>query len=160
MTRAYSVVMENQTIIADGTAVSVHVSTEGSVEFLRGWAGQDANATSAQEVLMIGSQASAFGTLTGAVPAPLDQGGPISQIVSGTAQAAGTSGTDASAEAAGAFVVLLQDAFNVLNGFLWVPTPKEVVIFPANSALATVLKFLGTPANLNNWHAGLNYGEL
>src|SRR6266566_2023179 len=122
----YSVTMANQTIVADATVVIIHtnttLSTRGSkIELLRVWVSQSGTATSQQIGVIIGQKASAFGTYTSTTPGPHLIGGTISGIVGGTAGAAGTAGTDASAEGAGTVTPIIQDAFNNLNGYLWVP---------------------------------------
>ena len=81
-------------------------------------------------------------------------------IASGTAGAAGTAGTDASAEGAGSKTVIWPDAFNVLNGWLWVPTPKEIIVLNASASAGLGLVLPVAPANLNNWAFGMIFGEL
>jgi hypothetical protein len=82
----------------------------------------------------------------------------VSGIVGGTTGAEGTAGTDSSANAAGTRTPIVYDGFNNLNGWLWVPTPEERIVIPADTAI--VLKIVGTPATLTNWSAGITYEEL
>ena len=160
MSRSYSVTGSNITIAAASTLVAVNPGVTRGLEFLRAWVGQDANATSAQELIEILTKATAFSTLTAATPAKLKTSDPVSAITGGTAGAAGTAGIDASAEGAGATTIIWPDAFNVLNGWLWVPTPKEVITFPPSSSLACSLKFKAAPATLTSWTFGMIYAEL
>jgi len=130
-----------------------------NLEFLRAWVGQSANATSAQQRVELETQVTAFPTLTGATPRPLKHADSVSVIVSGIAGAAGTAGTNASVEGAGAKTAKWEDAFNVLNGWLWVPTPPETIVMPAGSASGLGLFLPVAPATLTNWAFGMVYGE-
>ena len=159
----YSVTMQNQTIVADATLVIIHtdstLATGGSnIMILRAWVGQQASEVSDQLGVMIALKASAFGTYTSTTPQGHFVGGRASGIVGGTAGAEGTAGTDASAEGAGTVTPIIYDGFNNLNGWLWVPTPEERIIVPADTAI--ILKIVGTPAALGNWSAGITYLEL
>jgi len=129
------------------------------LRMLRCWASQSANATSAQQRIQLNTQVTAFPTLTSTTPAKTKQGDAASVIAGGTAGAAGTCGTNASAEGAGAKTVLLSDAFNVLNGWLWVPTPDEVIEMPAGFASGFGLHLPVAPATLTNWSFGVVFGE-
>lgn len=132
-----------------------------NIEFLRFWVGQSANATSAQQRIQIETQVTAFPTLTSYTPVKLKPSDPnASVIVGGTAGAAGTAGINASAEGAGAKTAVLDDAFNVLNGWLHVPTPPETRIMPAGFASGMGLFFPVAPATLTNWAWGLSYREV
>jgi hypothetical protein len=52
-----------------------------------------------------------------------------------------------------------EDAFNVLNGWLHVPTPPETVIYPAGSTAGFGLTFPTIPATPSGWSAGLCFRE-
>lgn len=132
-----------------------------ALEFLRMFCSQAANATSAQQRIQISRQVSTFPTLTSQAPVQLKDNDPASKITGGTAGAAGTSGINASAEGAGAKTVLYGDAFNVLNGWLWVPTPYETITEAANSTAEGLgLVFPAAPATLTNWNAGMVFREI
>lgn len=159
----YSVTMQNQTIIGSGDLVIIHtdstLATAGSnILLLRAWCSQNATETSEQLGIMLALQASAFGTYTSTTPTPHFIGGKVSGIVGGTAGAEGTAGTDASANAAGTKTPIIYDGFNNLNGWLWVPTPEERIIVPADTAI--VLAMVGTATALGNWNAGITFQEL
>ena len=131
-----------------------------NLEFLRAWVGQSANATSAQQRVELETQVTAFPTLTSATPAKLKRASAVSVIIGGTAGAAGTAGTNASAEGAGAKTSVWEDVFNVLNGWLWVPTPKDTIVMPAGSASGLGLFLPVAPATLTNWAFGAVYAEV
>ncbi len=159
----YSVVMANQTVIADSEMVIIHtasgLTTRASfIRLLRAWASQSGTATSQMLGIRLAVQASAFGTYTSTTPAPLVAGGNASGIAGGTAGAAATAGTDSSANAAGTKTNLIYDAFNNLNGWLWIPVPEERIIVPTDTAV--VLALVGTPATLTNWNAGVIFEEM
>jgi len=129
------------------------------IRILRCWVSQSANATSAQQRVQLNTQASVFPTLTSTTPAKTKQGDAVSVIAGGIAGAAGTCGTNASAEGVGAKTVISNDAFNVLNGWLWVPTPDEVIDMPAGLASGFGLHLPVAPVTLTNWHCGVVFAE-
>src|SRR3990167_3553268 len=134
------------------TLAFVNPGTTLSLEFLRAWASQAANATSAQQRVQLSTQVTASSTLTSISPAKTKLGDPVSAITGGTAGAACTSGINASAEGAGAKTVVIPDAFNVLNGWLWVPTPKETIVMNASAASGLGLHFPAAPTTLTSWN--------
>ena len=163
MGAVYSVVMKDQTIIAASEMVTITAATAitsraHTIRILRAWCGQDANETSEQLGVQIVQQVTAFGTFTATTPSPHMIGGNASGIAGGTAQAAATSGTDSSANAAGTKTPIIVDSFNNLNGWLWVPTPSEYIYVTAG--LTVTLAMIGTATNLNNWSAGMTFEEM
>jgi len=163
MGAVYSVVMNNQTIIASSEMVTITAATAvtsraHTIRILRAWCSQGANETSEQLGVQICSQVTAFGTFTATTPTPMFLGGNASGIAGGAAQAAATSGTDASANAAGTKVTLIADSFNNLNGWLWVPTPEERIYVSAGQTIT--LAMVGTATTLTNWTAGMTFEEM
>jgi hypothetical protein len=145
------------------TLVFVNPAAAPSVnlEFLRLWASQQGSATSAQQRVEVETQASVFPTLVSATPKKLKPGDPNASVITGgTAGAAGTAGINASAEGAGTKTVVFGDNFNVLNGYLWVATPRETLVMPAGYAQGLGLFLPAAAASLTNWAAGANYGEV
>lgn len=132
-----------------------------NLEFLRMWASQQGSATSAQQRVQVETQVTAFPTLVSATPKKLKPGDPNASVITGgTAGAAGTSGINASAEGAGSKTVMFGDNFNVLNGYLWVATPRESIVMPAGFASGLGLFLPAAAASLSNWAAGMNFGEI
>src|SRR5207244_3459321 len=122
------------------------------LEFLRFWVSQSASATSAQQRVQLETQVTAFPTLTSATPAKLKKADPNASVITGnTTGAAGTSGINASAENGGAKTAFVDDAFNVLNGWLHVPTPPETITMPPGLASGLGLFLPVAPATLTNW---------
>lgn len=161
MSREYTVgggglTLANQAV----TAVFINPSSTIGVEILRAWLGQSGTATSAQQRVQQNTQVTAFPTLVSATPARRRLSDPVSGIVGGTAGAAGTSGINASAEGAGAKTVIDHDTFNNLNGYLWVPTPREPIILGAGAASGYGLHLPVAPGSLTNWQCGVTFGEV
>jgi hypothetical protein len=153
---AGGITLANQAV----TLAFVNPGTGQSIEILRAWASQSANATSAQQRVQTNTQVTAFPTLTSATPGKLKLSDPVSVIVGGTAGAAGTCGINASAEGAGSKTVLMSDAFNVLNGHLWVATPPETYVMNASASAGFGYHFPVAAATLTNWAFGLIFREL
>lgn len=161
MAREYNVPATNITLAnAAVTLVFVNPGTTCSLEFLRAWAGQSGSAASAQQRVQLSTQVSVFPTLTSQAPVKTKFLDPASAITGGVAGAAGTSGINASAEGAGAKTVVIPDAFNVLNGWLWVPTPPETLVMNASAASGLGLHFPAAAASLTGWNAGMMFREL
>jgi hypothetical protein len=132
-----------------------------NLEFLRWWVGQYANATSAQQVIQLETQVTAFPTVVSFTPTKLKPSDPNASVITGgTAGAAGTCGINASAEGGGAKTAVWTDAFNVLNGWLHVPTPAETRVMPAGFASGLGLFFLAAPTTLTSWVWGTVYREV
>ena len=162
MAREFSVTGGGITVAGATTLVFINpaAAPNFNIEILRCWIAQSANATSAQQRVQLVTQVTAFPTLTSATPASHKRADPnVSIIIGGVAGAAGTAGINASAEGAGAKTVVLNDAFNVLNGGLWVPTPNETIVMPAGSASGFGLFLPVAPATLTNWSFGVTYAE-
>lgn len=159
--RVYNITAAGVTLANQAVTLTFFNPVSGtSVEVLRNWVSQSANATSAQQRVQTNFQASVFPTLTSTTPAKTNSGDGASGIVGGTAGAAGTSGTNASAEGAGTKTVIFNDSFNVLNGYLWVPTPGETHIVRAADSLGYGLHVPVAPATLTNWQFGTTYREV
>lgn len=160
--RTYIVSMENVTVTNSSDLAWCHVNpgTTMSLEFLRAFMSQRANATSAQCSAALGFKVTAFPTLTSTAPRTLQFGDPASAITGATTGAAGTSGTNASAAGGGAVTYRQNDNFNALNGFIWLPGPRETYVAAASSSSSFGLFAAAAPATLTNWCAGLEFGEL
>ena len=163
MGATYTVSMSNQTIIASADLVILRTASAigtraSNIRLLRAWCAQGATETSEQLGIQLALQASAFGTYTAATPAPHVIGGAASGITGSTSAAAASAGVDASANAAGTKTTIIADGFNNLTGWLWVPTPEERILVPADTAV--VLAMIGTATTLTNWYAGITFEEL
>ena len=151
MAREFSISTGGITVAGATTLIAVNpaAAPNFNIEFLRYWIGQSANATSAQQRVQLGLKASVFPTLTSATPTKLKPADPNASVITGaTSGAIATAGTNASAEGAGTFTALWDDAFNVLNGWLHVPTPPETRVMPAGLGNAQNLYFPVAPTTL------------
>ena len=145
------------------TLVFINPKTTGpasTIEIVRCWVGQSANATSAQQRVQLVTQVTAFPTLTSFTPKKTKIGDPASEITGGTAGAAGTCGINASAEGAGAKTIIWEDAFNVLNGWLWMPQEIERIQLRVGELSGFGFHFPVAAATLTNWAFGLVYREI
>lgn len=163
MYQAYSVTMDNQTIIADSELITIRAATAFSsraslLEIIRFTVSQRGTSTSQQLGIRWGQKASAFGTFTSTTPTPLLVGTVASAITGSTTNAASSAGTDASANGAGTLTVMGSDAFNNLNGYLWIPTPEERIMVGPD--LTFLIQLQGTPTTLTGWNATLVFREL
>ena len=161
MAREYNVgggglTLANQAV----TLVFINPGATQGFEVIRAWAGQTGTATSAQQRCQFNTQITAFPTLTSTTPTKLKFNDPASGITGGAAGAAGTAGINASAEGAGTKVVVTNDTFNNLNGYLWVPTPNEVIGMSAGIASGFGFHVPVAPTSLSNWQCGVTYREL
>lgn len=159
----YTITMDNQTIIADSELITLRAATAWSsrgslLEVVRFTVSQRGTSTAQQLGIRWGSKASAFGTFTATTPANVSLGGVASAIAGSTSNAAASAGTDSSANGAGTLTVVGSDAFNNLNGFIWVPTPEERIwVGPDQTFL---IQLQGTPTTLTGWNACLTFIEL
>jgi hypothetical protein len=159
--REYIVAGANLTLANQAvTLVFVNVGSTCTIEFLRMWASQSSTNNTAQQRVQINTQVSAFPTLVSQTPAKTKLLDPASQITGGAAGAAGTAGVNASAEGAGSKTILYPDAFSVVNGWLWVPTPPETFMLNAGGASGMGLHLPVAPGSLGNWNGGMVYREL
>lgn len=141
------------------TAVFINPSATIGIEILRCVLGQTGTATSAQQRVQQNTQVTAFPTLVSATPAKTRLSDPASGITGATTGAAGTSGVNASAEG-GTKSVIDQDSFNNLNGYLWVPTPRETRIVGAGAASGFGLHLPVAPVSLASWQMAVTFGEV
>lgn len=165
MSNVYTVAGNNLTVAnaANVSLVALRAATAvtsraSMLEILRAWVTQRGVTTGAQQGIQIGSKASAFGTFVSATPSPQVLTGPASGISGSTSNAAASAGVNASAEGAGTFTALISDVFNILNGYLWIPTPEERIIVPPDVTL--VMRLDGAAATLAGWSFGITFREL
>lgn len=157
--REYCITTGGATVSGTTTLVFIRAAAApaANIEFLRWWVGQSANATSAQQRIQVALNS---GTATGTAftPVKLKETDAASGITGSTSPLAGQCTINVTTETTR--TVQLEDAFNVLNGYLMVPTPPETRIQPAGATSGTTLYFPVAPATLTNWAWGLNYREV
>jgi hypothetical protein len=142
------------------TLIAAMPSATVGFEVLRVWVEQSANATSAQQRVQLGWKETAFQTVVSVTPVSHGSKLVSSGIAGDTTIAAGKCGYNASAEGAGAFTVVANRTFNVLNGFLWIPTPEERFEALPGASYAFTVYFPVAAVTLTNWCAGFTYREI
>lgn len=162
--RTYTVRFTNTTLTAAMPFVFVNPKATGAgaaLEVISCRLSQSGSAASAQERVEIFTQASAFPTMVSATPVPLNFGDPASGITGGTTGAAGLIGVAGTAVGAGTKTIVLSDAFNVLNGWLYIPVPEErPTIGIAGTAQGLGIWFPAGPTTLTGWSMTFTYAEL
>lgn len=163
MAKEYSVGGDGLTL-ANAVVTLVFINPAAAVSpmlnILRMWASQQGSATSAQQRIQAVTQPTSFPTLVSATPRHIRRSDTVASLIVGaTSGAAGTCGINASAEGGGSKTVMFGDNFNVLNGYLWVATPREVIELTAGDANGFGLYLPAAAASLTNWACGINYGE-
>lgn len=149
--RVYSVRMDRVSVTGAITLVQLLAGSASILRVIKAWVGQSNQTSSAMQTIQI-LRKSAAATVTSFTPLLIDPGDSASNMVSSTS---GT-GTNASAEGTDGNV-LVTDAFNVLNGWLYVPVPEERIIVPPSGILA--LKFPVAPGSAMTVSAGFLVGE-
>lgn len=148
-------------VINDSRATSTAITVlqikavNSSVEIIRAWANQTSSTTSAQCNIML-VRKSTPATVTALTPLLMDGGDAASRAVGGTA----ATGRTASNEGVNADI-LIEEGFNVLNGWLYLPVPEErIVLSPATATLATLgLTFVSAPPSAT-WDFGIVFREI
>lgn len=146
----YAAYMEAVSVSGAITLVQVKAGSAVSIELLRAWVSQSGSTTSAMQRIRI-LRKSAAATVTSFTPVRLS-GGATADSAGGTS----ATGTNASNEGTDGDV-LVPDAFNVLNGWLWLPTPEERIIAAPGTILALV--FPAAPGSALTVTAGMIFRE-
>lgn len=130
----YVVHGDAQTVATAITVLEITAAATGGLEIYRAWVQQSSSTTSAMtRVRILRKSATITGTASPPTPVPTEVGmAAATATVKWIATAEGTDG-----------VVLAEEAFNVLNGWLWLPVPEERIIVPPSGILA--LKFPAAP---------------
>lgn len=142
------------------TLAFIRPSATVPLEILRVLISQDGSAVSAQQSIQIHRKVAVMPTLVSATPEKTWAGDAASSVIGGVAGAAGTSGINASAEGAGAETLILPDSFNVLNGWLYLPSERERPILEAAAAYGFAVKFPVAPATFTRWNVAVIFREL
>lgn len=130
------------------------------VVMLRMWVSQAGSNTGVQQRVQIVTQPTSFQTLTAATPRHLKKGDTTASLLVGmTSGAPGSVGINASVEGSGAKTVTWGDAFNTLNGFLWVATPAERFELISADANNFALFLPTAVTSTSAWACGVNYSE-
>ena len=165
MGRTYTITSQNATMI---TAVNVLAAiypvatppAAGSVLAIkRVEISQNANSTSAMVRAALSLRTGGNLTVATVTPTPRKYGSAASSIagIAGTL-AAGKCGITGSGDATPTYVDMMNASFNALNGWLWIPTPEEIIYL--TGAVAFVVRFAADPATLTGWNCNLVFEEI
>lgn len=146
VTGVYSVRLDLTAVSTARTLVQVNAPSTRAVAVIRAWVGQGNSETSTQEEIEL-LRTTTAGTGTSATPRPLGS----------YAAAAGTATVNHTAEGT-AGDSLHREAFNIVTGWLWIPTPIEAVIVPPSGRIA--LKFPVAPEASIDVTAGIVFAEI
>lgn len=148
MTRGvYETHGDAQTVATAITILEVDMPATAIGILLRSYVDQSTVTTStASRIRLLRKTASVTGTASPPTPAPLDASAASGATTFWIATVEGTDGT-----------VIKEDGFNYLNGWLWVPGPREQVIVPPSGRIA--LKFPAAPTSAS-WTFGIVHDEV
>lgn len=149
--RVYSVRMNKVAVTGAITLVQLKAGSSSICRILRAWCSQFNQTSSVMQDILI-LRKSAAATVTSFTPVLIDPGDAAANAAGGTS----ATGTNASAEGTDGDI-LVADNFNVLNGWLWVPTPEERIIVPPSGIVG--LKFPDAPGSSMTVSAGFLFGE-
>lgn len=163
MSREYIVQGENLTL-ANQAVTLVHINPPAgrAIEIVRAWCSQSSSTTSLMQRIQLGFKASVHPTLVGTTPEKTKPSDPISYITSGTAGAQGNAGVNASVEGAGTFTTKVADSFNILQGYLWLPSSAlgETFILSGADSLAFAMRLPAAAITLSGWNFGVAFREI
>jgi len=151
--RTYSVYMNNVAVTGAITLVQVKAGTSSTLTVLRAWCSQSNLTVSGQQRIEIVRKSAAATVTAFTLLGAWDPGDAASNMSSGTT----ATGTNASGEGTDGDI-LVPDVFNVLNGWLWVPTPEERIIVAPGGILG--LKLPTAPGSSMTTTAGFLLGEV
>jgi len=133
------------------TIIQIKAGANNPLEIIRAHISQKGSTTSVQEGIKIVRKSSAA-TVTSFTPLKLDPSVQAAGAV-GSTSATGITGTAEGTDTD----VLIQEGFNVLSGWTWLPVPEERIVVPVSGIIA--LKFTAAPAS-QTWNAYMVFREL
>ena len=133
------------------TLLQIKAGTSNPLKILRAWVSQTASTTSTQLAVQLVRKSGAA-TVTSFTPLLLRPSDPAANAAGGTSATGYTAtgeGTDGD--------LLIEDSFNILNGWLYLPVPEERIVVPVSGMIG--LKFPIAGGN-NSFKCGIIFGEL
>jgi hypothetical protein len=144
-TGIYTVKLDATVVSTARSLIQINAPSTRIVVVLRAWVSQTLSEASTQEEIEL-LRTTTAGTGTSATPRPH----------ASFAAAAGTATVNHTAEGT-AGDSILREGFNILNGWLYIPTPAEWEIVPPSGRIA--LKFPVAPGSAT-WSAGITFAEI
>lgn len=150
--RVYKIGLENTAVTGAITLVQLKAGSTCAVMLLRAYCSQSNQTSVAMQPIEIVRKSGAA-TVTSGTPLLVDPGD------SAAASAGGTSatGTNASSEGTDGDI-LLRENFDVLNPWIWLPTPEERIIVAPSGIIG--LKFPIAPGSSMTVSAGFYFAEI
>lgn len=145
--RAYVARLDAQAVTGAITLIQVTAPSTSGLHLLRAWCSQSSSASATQLPIMLVRKTA---TVTGSsfTPLALDENDPAaSSTVLVNASAEGTNGN-----------ILIREAWDYLNGWLWVPTPDDRIAVKAGGIIALTLPV--APSASVTLTAGIVFGEI
>lgn len=144
----YTVRAAAQTVATAITILEVAAPATAVLEILRVWVGQSSvTASTAARIQILRKTGTITGSATPPSPVRLRPGNAAAgATVKWIATGEGTDGD-----------VLVEEGFNYVNGFLWIPTPDDRIIVAPSGMIA--LKFPAAPTSAV-WTFGMNFREI
>lgn len=145
--RAYVARLDATAVTGAITLIQVTAPSTGSIVLLRAWCSQSSSASAAQLPIEL-VRASTAATATTFTPLALNENDPAaSSTAAVNATVEGTKGN-----------VLIREAWDYLNGWLWVPTPEERITVKASGICCLYLPV--APSASVTLQAGIVFGEI
>lgn len=138
----YSLIRSSVTTATAITIQVVWVPTTTAIETVRAWCNQSTITTSAQTRIQLLRKTGTAPTVASQAAVPLSPGMQASKCVNGTA----ATGVTASAEGTDG-TVYIEEGFNIVNGWLYLPVPEERVMTGGSTANGIALKFPTAPTS-------------
>jgi hypothetical protein len=133
------------------TILQIKAGAATPLKIIRAWCNQSDVATNAQAAIQL-LRKTAAATVTSFTPLKNSPSYPTADAAGGTA----ATGITASAEGTDGDIII-QEGFQMQNGWLYLPVPEERIIVPAAGIIA--LKFPAAPTSAL-WKCGIIFGEL
>lgn len=144
--RVYVISMSRVAVMAAISLIQIKTGSAVPLELIRARLGQTSSTTSTQQPIQINRKVTTAATVTSFTPL---KNGPITDPSAAMVSSTSGTGTNASVEGTDGDI-LLQDVFNYLNGWLFLPTPKEYIFvdaFVATTQGLLALKFPVAPGS-------------
>lgn len=151
--RVYIVSLTRVSVSAAITLIQIKAGATVPLQIIRARASQTSSTTSAMQAIQL-NRKSAAATVTSFTPLIT---GPVTDPAASAVGGTSATGTNASAEGTDSNIIT-QDVFNVLNGWLYLPTPKEYPYIDAASIVG--LKFPVAPGSATTYTADCLFEEL
>lgn len=159
--RCYVLTLGAVSVSAAISLVQVVTGAKAPLQIIRATVSQSSSTTSTQQRVQLNKKKTTAATVTSQTPALL---GPSTDPAANAVGGAALSGVNASAEGTDD-VVSFQDVFNYLNGWIFLPTPKEYLFVDVGGVTASinggmVIKLPSAPGSAVTLVANLIFEEL